>query len=485
MTTLAATSEAISTLSCDALILGVNAEGSVTAHPQLDEQTRATLTETAVALEASGKVGSVTVLPGGPTAARRVVLVGIGEGTEGQLRCAAGAAARSCGKKPGTVVVALPGESDRALSAIAEGSLLGSYVFTDYKSDADDEEEEQVFTDWLIAGASASAIERSKVIAGAVAGTRDLVNTPPLDLFPGAFADIAQGYGKQQGCDVQVWEPQQLANEGFGGILAVGMGSSRLPRLVRIQWAPEGAKQTVALVGKGITFDTGGISLKPPKSMETMKSDMSGAAAVMHTVLAAARANLPVAVTGWLCLAENMPSGTAQRPSDVIRIYGGKTVEVLNTDAEGRLVLADGLVRAIEENPDVVLDVATLTGAQGVALGPRTSGVMGTDTVRTEVVAAADAVDEDMWPMPLRPYIREMVLSKVGDLKNVGDPGGMAGMLSAGMFLKQFVGDADWAHLDIARPAFNEGTPYGYTTHGGTGAAVRTLFEFLERRANA
>jgi leucyl aminopeptidase len=254
---------------------------------------------------------------------------------------------------------------------------------------------------------------------------------------------------------------------------------------VRIAWAPEGAKQTVALVGKGITFDSGGISLKPPKSMETMKSDMSGAAAVMHTVLAAARANLPVGVTGWLCLAENMPSGTAQRPSDVIRIYGGKTVEVLNTDAEGRLVLADGLVRAIEDNPDVVLDIATLTGAQGVALGPRTSGVMGTEAVRTEVVAAADAVDEDMWPMPLRDYLKDMVVSKVGDLKNVGDPGGQAGMLSAGMFLKQFVGDANWAHLDIARPAFNEGSPYGYTTHGGTGAAVRTLFEFLESRANA
>ncbi len=482
MTTLAATSDAVSALACDALILGIDAAGAVAAHPQLDEQARAALTETALALEASGKLGSVTVLSGGPTAARRVVLVGLGERAEGDLRFAAGSAARSCGKKPGTVVVALPGEGDRALSAIAEGALLGSYVFTDYKSDADDDEE-PVFTNWLIAGATVAAIERAKVIAGAVAGTRDLINTPPLDLFPGAFADIAQGYGKQQGCEVQVWEPQQLANEGFGGILAVGMGSARLPRLVRITWAPEGAKQTVALVGKGITFDSGGISLKPSKSMETMKSDMSGAAAVMHTVLAAARANLPVAVTGWLCLAENMPSGTAQRPSDVIRIYGGKTVEVLNTDAEGRLVLADGLVRAIEDNPDVVLDIATLTGAQGVALGPRTSGVMGTETVRTEVVAAADAIDEDMWPMPLRPYIKEMVLSKVGDLKNVGDPGGQAGMLSAAVFLQQFVGDANWAHLDIARPAFNEGSAYGYTTHGGTGASVRTLFEFLESRA--
>ncbi|NTV39202.1 MAG: leucyl aminopeptidase, partial [Demequinaceae bacterium] len=436
MTTIAATSEAVSTLVCDALILGIDAEGALAPHPQLDEEARAALSASAATLEASGKLGSVTVLPGAPTAAKRVVLVGLGAATEGDLRFAAGAAARSCGKKPGTVVVALPAEGDRAASAVAEGSLLGAYVFNDYKSGLTEDDEPN--TAWLIAGASESAIARAKVIAGAVAGTRDLINTPPLDLFPGAFAEMAQGYGKQLGCDVRVWEPQQLADEGFGGILAVGMGSARLPRLVRIAWAPEGATQTVALVGKGITFDTGGISLKPSKSMETMKSDMSGSAAVMHTVLAAARANLPIAVTGWLCLAENMPSGTAQRPSDIIRIYGGKTVEVLNTDAEGRLVLADGLVRAIEENPDVVIDVATLTGAQGIALGKRTSGVMGSADLQAEVVAAADAIDEDMWPMPLRDYLLDMVTSKIADLKNVGDNSGAAGMLSAGMFLKQF-----------------------------------------------
>ncbi len=483
MSTLATTSDAIATLDCDALILGVDSEGSVVGHAQLDEETRAALAVTATALEASGKLGAVTVLPGGPTAARRVVLVGIGNGTDGDLRFAGGSAARSCGKKPGTIVVALPVANDSAASAVAEGALLGSYVFNDYKSTIT--EDDAPTTEWLIAGASTAAIERAKIIAGAVAGTRDLINTPPLDLYPAALAEAARGLGQQLGCDVRVWEPQQLADEGFGGILAVGMGSSRLPRLVRVAWAPEGAKQTVALVGKGITFDTGGISLKPSKSMETMKSDMSGSAAVLHTVLAAARANLPIAVTGWLCIAENMPSATAQRPSDIIRIYGGKTVEVLNTDAEGRLVLADGLVRAIEENPDVVIDVATLTGAQGIALGKRTSGVMGSADLQAEIVAAADAIDEDMWPMPLRDYLLDMVTSKIADLKNVGDNSGAAGMLSAGMFLKQFTGDATWVHLDIARPAFNEDAAYGYTTPGATGAAVRTLFEFLERRANS
>ncbi|WP_291381791.1 leucyl aminopeptidase [Demequina sp.] len=484
MTTISTTQDSLSTLACDALILGVDADGRVTPHPQLPGDVQESLSTTAAALEATGKLGAVTVLPGGATAARRVVLVGLGEATDGDLRFAAGSAARSCGKRPGTVALGLPIASDRAASAVAEGALLGSYVFTDYKSDAQGEDEEY-FTDWLVAGASDSALERAKVIAGAVAATRDLINTPPLDLFPGSFAEIAQGFGAQLGCDVKVWEPQQLADEGFGGLLAVGMGSARLPRLVRVAWAPDGASQTVALVGKGITFDTGGISLKPPKSMETMKSDMSGAAAVLHTVLAAARAKLPIAVTGWLCLAENMPSGTAQRPSDVIRMYGGKTVEVLNTDAEGRLVLADGLARALEENPDVVIDVATLTGAQGVALGKRTSGVMGSADLQAEIVSAADAVDEDMWPMPLRDYLLEMVESKVADLKNVGDSGGAAGMLTAGMFLKQFVGDATWVHLDIARPAFNEDGAYGYTVPGATGSAVRTLFEFLERRAGS
>ncbi|MCB2413814.1 leucyl aminopeptidase [Demequina sp. TTPB684] len=482
MTTISTTNETLSTLACDALILGVDAAGTVLGHPQLPADVQDSLSQTAAMLDATGKRGAVTVLPGTGTAARRVVLVGLGDASDGDLRFAAGAAARSCGKKPGNVVVGIPTNSDRAASAVAEGALLGAYVFTDYKSDADDDDEKS-FTSWAIAGASESAIERAKIIAGAVAATRDLINTPPLDLFPASFAEIAQGFGSQLGCDVKVWEPQQLADEGFGGLLAVGMGSSRLPRLVRVAWTPADAAQTIALVGKGITFDTGGISLKPPKSMETMKSDMSGSAAVLHTVLAAARAKLPIAVTGWLCLAENMPSGTAQRPSDIIRIYGGKTVEVLNTDAEGRLVLADGLVRAIEEKPDAVIDVATLTGAQGVALGTRTSGVMGSADLQAEIVAAAEAIDEDMWPMPLRDYLLEMVESKVADLKNVGDPGGAAGMLSAGMFLKQFVGDATWVHLDIARPAFHEGGAYGYTVPGATGAAVRTLFEFLERRS--
>ena len=217
--------------------------------------------------------------------------------------------------------------------------------------------------------------------------------------------------------------------------------------------------------------------------MEAMKSDMAGAAAVLHTVVAAARLELPVAVTGWLCLAENMPSGTAQRPSDVITIRGGKTVEVLNTDAEGRLVMADGLVAAVEEKPDVVLDIATLTGAQLVALGHRVSAVMGTDDVRGEVVAAAEATGEQFWPMPLPADLRAGLKSKVADIANISDRFG--GMLTAGIFLQEFVGTTPWAHLDIAGPAFNERSAHGYTPVGGTGVGVRTLLALLEGRAPA
>ncbi len=473
-----ATSTAVSTLAADALILGY--DGEITAHDLLDDSVRASLGEAAASLEASKKLGSTTVLPGTSVEAKRVVIVGIGDGSEGNLREAAGAAARAIGTRPATVVVALPATTDGEYAAIAEGAVLGAYTFNAYKSD--DELAGYHGPDWLIAGASDAAIDRARIIAGAVAGARDLVNTPPLDMFPAAVADVAQQYGESHGITVEVWEPQRLAEEGFGGLLAVGMGSSRLPRLVKVEWAPEAAAQHVAIIGKGITFDTGGISLKPSKSMETMKSDMSGSAAVLHTVIAAAQAKLPVKVTGWLCLAENMPSGTAQRPSDVIRIYGGKTVEVLNTDAEGRLVMADGLARAVEDNPDVVLDIATLTGAQGVALGTRTSGVMGDDAIRTEIVDAAGEANELFWPMPLPDHLRESVKSKIADLQNIGDPQG-GGMLSAGAFLQEFVGETPWAHLDVARPAFNEGAPWGYTPAGATGAGVRTLFRFLEKRA--
>jgi leucyl aminopeptidase len=393
-------------------------------------------------------------------------------------------------KGAASVAVALPAKDEAEVAAIAEGALLGAYSFTRYRDasgttgsakPAGAVSTIEVLTSLARGAKAKAAVERAATIAAAVHATRDLVNTAPNDLFPAAFADIAKAAAKGTGVKVTVLDEKGLASGGYGGILAVGQGSSRGPRLVKVSYSPSRPHAKVALVGKGITFDSGGISIKPAKGMEAMKSDMAGAAAVLHTVLAASRLGLPVAVTGWLCLAENMPSGTAQRPSDVITIRGGKTVEVLNTDAEGRLVMADGLVAAVEEKPDVVLDVATLTGAQMVALGTRVSAVMGSDDVRGEVVAAAEAAGEQFWPMPLPEELAASMKSKVADIANIGDRFG--GMLVAGLFLQEFVGTTPWAHLDIAGPSFNEGSAFGYTPVGGTGVAVRTLVELLEARA--
>jgi leucyl aminopeptidase len=327
-------------------------------------------------------------------------------------------------------------------------------------------------------------VTRGTVIAEAMNLARDLINTSPLDLPPAGLAAEAERVAAAKGVGVEVLAEDELKAGGFGGILAVGQGSSRPPRLVRLSYTHPEATKTVAFVGKGITFDSGGLSLKPPKSMETMKSDMSGAAAALAATAAVAELGLPVNVVGYLCLAENMPGGAAQRPSDIITIYGGKTVEVLNTDAEGRLVLADGLVRSGADNPDLVVDIATLTGAQVVALGDRTSGVMGSsDEVAAAVASVMRDAGEPAWPMPLPGHLRKGLDSPFADLANVsGDRGG--GMLVAGHFLREFAPDGvAWAHLDIAGPAFNSGGPYGYTPKGGTGAAVRALVQLAAEAA--
>ena len=275
-------------------------------------------------------------------------------------------------------------------------------------------------------------------------------------------------------------DEKALRKGGYGGISGVGQGSTHPPRLVRVSYAHPKATRTVALVGKGITFDSGGLSIKPAASMEWMKSDMGGAAAVLATVNAAAQLGLAVNVIGYAPMCENMPSGTAIRPSDVLTMYGGKRVEVLNTDAEGRLVLADAMVRAAEDSPDYLIDVATLTGAQLVALGAHTAGVMGNDDdFRGRIVDASARAGEQMWPMPLPPELRRSLDSDVADIANLGDRYG--GMLTAGLFLQDFVAEGlTWAHLDIAGPAYNQGAEHGYTPKGGTGAAVRTLVELLE-----
>ncbi|MGV8965111.1 MAG: leucyl aminopeptidase [Cellulomonas sp.] len=444
----------------------------------------------AVTLGITGAADEVCKLPSaGELAAPVLVLTGLGARADRYspetLRRAAGAATRSLAGAA-SVAVALPADDTENLAAVAEGALLGAYAFTRYRDEKATAKTAPVAAIEIVTplahdGAAKAAVARAEAIAAAVHGTRDLINAAPNDLYPEAFADLAKAAVKGTGVKITVLDEKALAAGGFGGILAVGQGSVRAPRLVKLSYSPSRATAKVALVGKGITFDSGGISIKPATGMEAMKSDMSGAAAVLNTVIAAARLELPVAVTGWLCIAENMPSGSAQRPSDVITIRGGKTVEVLNTDAEGRLVLADGLVAAVEEKPDVVLDIATLTGAQMVALGTRVSGVMGTDDVRAEVVTAAETAGELFWPMPLPEDLRPGLNSKFADLANISDRWG--GMLTAALFLREFVGTTPWAHLDIAGPAYNEKAPHGYTPLGGTGVGVRTMLAVIESRA--
>jgi leucyl aminopeptidase len=483
-----------------------------------DEALGGTLIAAATALGASGKAEEVTkiatrplVTPGdGAGIAPVIIVVGLGKptgdpapgGADGPafdletLRRAAGAATRALpGGSAKTVrengadavrriTLALPARDEAEAEASTLGALLGGYTFFRYRTTVP----APVPSELRLAAGNGQADaggRRAQVLADAVTLVRDLVNTGPSDLVPATLADEAERVAAAHGFDVEVLDEKALAEGGYGGILAVGQGSVHPPRLVRLAYRHPEATKTLVLAGKGITFDSGGLSLKPPKSMEHMKSDMAGAASVLGTIQAIADLGLAVNVIGYLPTAENMPGGRAQRPADIITIYGGKTVEVLNTDAEGRLVLADALARAAADSPDLLVDVATLTGAQTVALGRRTTGVMtNDDEVREGVVAAAQRAGEEAWPMPLPDELRDGLDSPVADLANVSQDR-LGGMLVAGIFLREFVEPGiRWAHLDIAGPGFNDSGPYGYTPKGGTGAIVRTMVQIADDVAN-
>ena len=371
--------------------------------------------------------------------------------------------------------------------ALIEGLQLGNYEYNGFKSKANIKpillSKVTIVTEHKITAAELSKIQ---ILAQAVATTRNLVNTPPNQMYPAAMVKEVQGSTKGLGLSIEVWDEKALAKAGFGGILAVGMGSSRPPRLVKIDYRPKGAKAHLALVGKGITFDTGGLSLKPAESMVGMKYDMTGAATVGQAALAIARLQLPVRVTAWMCIAENLVSGTSTRPSDVIKIRNGKTVEVINTDAEGRLVLADGLSIASEAKPDLIVDVATLTGAASIALGNRYTGLMGHGTGIEKLQAAAATSGELVWHMPLPADLRTALNSDIADIANAKF-GANGGMLLGGLFLQEFIGKKakseepiDWAHLDIAPTANNDLAPWGYTGKGATGVMLRTLVALAE-----
>ncbi len=480
MPSLSFSTDAPHTVAADALVFGISpaGEGLALSGPAaaLDAATSGALLTALRAVGASGAAGSVSTLaPLAGVSAAKLLAIGLGtDGSPEGLRRAAGAGVRAAGA--GRVVVALASDDTEAAAA-AEGALLGGYQFNRYRT-----AERPVPSDVVVTGSAGSdeRVLRTTVLSDAIAWTRDHVNTPPGDLSPADFAADAATLAAEHGLELEVLDEEALLAGGYGGILGVGAGSVKPPRLVRLAWRHPDATRTLAFIGKGITFDSGGLSIKPAKAMEWMKADMAGAAAVVAAVTAIARLRLPINVTAWAPLAENMPSGTATRPGDVLRMYGGKTVEVLNTDAEGRLVLADAIVRAGEENPDAIVDVATLTGAQLVALGARVSAIMtNDDDFGVEVRRAADDAGEAMWPMPLPPELRASMDTEIADIANIGDRSG--GMLVAGLFLKDFVPDGTpWVHLDIAGPSYNEGKPYGYTPAGGTGVAVRTLVRLAE-----
>ncbi|MBK5238396.1 MAG: leucyl aminopeptidase [Actinomycetales bacterium] len=455
----------------------------------------AALAELLPSFDVSGSVDSVSrvVDPNDPK--KSIVVVGLGSEPVdvNALRGAAGAAIR---RLAGTnkVTFAFPVDSDEQILAVLEGSALGAYSFTSYKSVQPTKLPVQHIEVWTDTAMAESLIGEALIRADAVALVKDLVNTPPNDLYPETFTE--QALASLSGLPVthEIWDEKKLKRDGFGGILGVGKGSSRPPRLMKIVYSPSGATKHVSLVGKGITFDTGGLSLKPPTSMIGMKYDMTGAATTLAVIRAIASSGLNLKVTAWLCLAENMPSSTATRPNDVLVIRGGKTVEVLNTDAEGRLVLADGLVAASEEHPDLIIDVATLTGAATVALGTRYAGAMGSADMISHLVEDGTKNGENFWHMPLPSELRPLLNSDIADIANIKPGNTAAGMLIAAAFLREFIGATSdeanatsipWIHLDIAGTANNAGSPYGFTGVGPTGISVRTLIAFAERLATA
>jgi leucyl aminopeptidase len=373
-----------------------------------------------------------------------------------------------------------------AVAAGVEAFALGTYRFDRYLSKPDDDDK---LASVVVLGAAKwdakmmrSSVKQAAIVAEAVCWARDLVNTPAGDLPPAKIADAARQMAKKTGgLACKTWTEKDLEKGGFGGILGVGRGSVNPPTLIELRYSGAGNRTPIALTGKGISFDSGGLSIKDAKSMERMKDDMGGAAAVLATMQVIARVKPKINVIAAIPCSENLPSGSAQKPGDVIHHYGGITSEVLNTDAEGRLILADSLAYLAKQKPELIIDAATLTGGCVVALGPEVTGAFGNDDALVrELKNAAEAVGEPMWQLPLYRDYRPMIDSAVADVKNSGDRSGSA--ITAALFLAEFVGDIPWVHLDIAGPAFSErDTDLG--PRGATGVPVRTLVRFLLDRA--
>ena len=439
-----------------------------------------------------GRAGQALLLyPRGALAPRRLLLVGLGKReavtAESVRRAAAEAVRRARELQVAALSIGavddLPLDAAAVGQAFAEGLALGAYRYWKYRTGLTTEqtfavESATVYTGDARAADLSAGVTAGQAIAGGVALARDLVNSPGYAMTPARMGEEAVALGERLGLKVTVLDKAQLTEQGFGGILAVGQGSSNDPCFIIMEHGAAGDGPTICLVGKGLTFDSGGLSIKPAEAMDTMKSDMGGAAAVFGAMQTAAELKLPLHVVGLVSSAENMPSGTAYRPGDVVTTLSGKTIEVLNTDAEGRIILSDALFYAQRYNPAAIIELSTLTGAIVIALGSHATGMMATDQALADRVSqAGETSGERVWQLPLWPEYHEMIKSEIADIKNIGGRAG--GSITAGAFLAAFVGDYPFVHLDIAGTAWADRPAKPYEAQGGTGVGVRLLAEFL------
>lgn len=432
-----------------------------------------------------GKVGQVVVFPA--PAGTVQIAIGIGkpaELTAATLRTVAAALARAVARRT-SVATSLADldslDARTAAQAVVEGLELASYRYVELKADrssASKLERVTLVVSSAKAAAAAAGVERARATAAAAVLARDLANTPPSHLTARQLAERAVEVAREAGLEIEVYDEHGAAELKLGGLLGVNAGSTEPPRMVKLTYNPRNPSGHVALVGKGVMYDSGGISLKPSDPMHAlMKMDMTGAATVLAAMSALKALKVRTKVTGYLMCTDNMPSGSALKLGDVLTIRNGTTVEIHNTDAEGRLILADGLALAAEERPDAIVDIATLTGACLVALGQRIAGVLGNrQSWVDQVKAAAERADEPVWQLPLAKEYRKLLDSNVADLKNIGGPYG--GTITAALFLNEFVGDIPWAHLDIAGP-MNVDADDGWLSRGATGFGARLLIELV------
>ncbi len=496
--------QSIRDISCDALIVaaarkGVGQEVLLTkTATTVDGLLNGLIRERCADGEFKGKFGEIlTIYPMGRLVAKRVIVVGLGDQQkiDAQIvqRATASAARHLQNTGAHQILLAIDVPSDwldtaQQVQAQLEGALLGLYTFRIYQRTEDDRNGEGVSCIKLLAeernkAEFEQAIHKAQIFAHATNFARDLINEPPCVLTPSELANRAAAMAKEVGLECEIWDKAKITELGMGGLLGVSQGSAEPPRFIilRYRGAPESDK-SMALVGKGITFDTGGISIKPAEHMDTMKGDMGGAASVIGAMQAIGKLKPHINVTALIPTCENMPSGTAYRPGDILRILNGKTIEIVNTDAEGRLVLADALSYAVREGLSPIIDLATLTGGIVVALGSTMTGLFCNDeSLANEIVAAGRVVGEKYWSMPLDDEYSEQIKSDIADIKQAG--GRSASSVTAAKILEHFVGDAKWAHLDIAGTSYLEGKK-SYQEKGATGVGVRTLAELVLRLAH-